>query len=153
MWNTGFRWNQQKEQEKKTDLMRIINNSRTANYDGIENYLDIAEYFIEMLCKNQQIKKEDIVEGLCRRWDYIMMEKVAGLHGEQAVQKKDAAPEAFHAGRARETDKYKRKDENTINKVRELLFEGKNYSEIARALHIDRRTVKKIAVKHGLADG
>ncbi len=153
MWNTGFRWNQQKEQEKKTDLMRIINSLQTVKYDNIENQLDRAECFIEMLCKNQQVKKEDIVEGLCRRWDYILMEKAAGLHGEEAVQKRDNAPEAFHAGRARETDKYKRKDENTINKVRELLSEGKSYSEIARTLHIDRRTVKKIAVKYGFTDG
>ncbi len=97
------------------------------------------------------MNKEDIVEGLCKRWDYIMMEKVAGQHGGQTVQKRDTESEAFHADRARETDKYKRKDENTINKVKQLLSEGKNYSQIARSLHIDRRTVKKIDVKYGLA--
>ncbi len=151
MWNTGFRWSQKREQEKKNDLMRIINNSQTVKYDNIENQLDMAECFIEMLCKNQHVNKEDIVEGLCKRWDFIMMEKVAGQHGEQAFQKRDTIPEAFHTDRARETDKYKRKDENTINKVKQLLSDGKNYSEIARSLHIDRRTVKKVAVKYGFA--
>lgn len=152
MWHNRFRWDQQNEQEKSQALMRVVLNSPIIIYGNIEVQLDMAEDFIERLALSQNVKKEDIIEGLYKRWGYIMVGSTTGLSEERATQKKDITPEVtkpLQSNGISAMDKYKKKDENTVKKVCELLSEGKNYSEVARELHIDRRTVKKIAVKNG----
>ena len=152
MWNNRFRWNQKNEQEKSQELMRIIYNSSIMRYDSIEDQADMVENFIDRLALSQNVKKEDIIEELYKRWGYIIAGSATGLSEEQATKKRDITPEVpkpLQAIGIRETDKYKKKDENTVKEVCELLSEGKNYSEIARELHIDRRTVKNMAVKYG----
>ena len=152
MWNNRFRWNQKNEQEKSQDLMRIIHNSPIMRYDNIEDQADMVETFIDRLALSQNVKKEDIIEELYKRWEYIITGSTTGLSEEQATQKRNITPEVpkpLQAIGIRATDKYKKKDEYTVKEVCELLSEGKNYSEIARELHIDRRTVKKNAVKYG----
>lgn len=152
MWNNRFRWNQKNEQEKSQELMRIIYNSSIMRYDSIEDQADMVENFIDRLTLSQNVKKEDIIEELYKRWGYIIAGSATGVSEEQATQKRDITPEVpkpLQAIGIRATDKYKKKDENTVKEVCELLSEGKNYSEIARELHIDRRTVKNMAVKYG----
>ena len=151
MWNNWFMWKQRNEQDRKQDLMRIAINAPFIKYENIEDQVDMAEEFIERIALNQKIKKEDIIEGVCKRWDlnFIMMKD---YEKESEKQKKNITPKEQNAHQISEikaTDKYKKKDENTVKEVRRLLSEGKNYSEIARKLHIDRRTVKGIAVNNG----
>lgn len=72
MWNNRFRWNQKNEQEKSQELMRIIHNSSIMRYDSIEDQADMVENFIDRLALSQNVKKEDIIEELYKRWGYIM---------------------------------------------------------------------------------
>lgn len=44
-----------------------------------------------------------------------------------------------------DSQKYMKKTPQTVLKVRELLMQGYNFSQIARSLGIDRRTVSRIA--------
>lgn len=152
MQNRWFAWSEKPDQDKRMELQRVSIGSKYIKYDDIEDQVDMAEYFIDQLSKHQEVNKEDIIEGLCRRWDRIEMEKKACLSQEQTVRNEEFASEMMetpHANGISAANKYKKKDGNTVNEVCRLLFHGNNYSEIARELHIDRRTVKKIAVKHG----
>lgn len=152
MQNRRFAWGGKPEQDKRVIAQRICLGSKFEKYDDIEDQVDIVEFFIDALVKSQEGNKEDIIEGLYRRWDRIEMEKKACLSQEQTVQNEEFASEMMETPQANgisAADKYKKKDDNTVNEVCRLLLHGNNYSEIARELHIDRRTVKKIAVKHG----
>lgn len=150
--NRRFAWSEKPEQDKRMELQRVSIGSKFIKHADIEDQVDMAEHFIDLLSKNQEVNKEDIIEGLCRRWYCIKMEEQACLSQEQTVQNEEFASEMIESPQANgisAADKYKKKDDNTVNEVCSLLFHGNNYSEIARKLHIDRRTVKKIAVKHG----
>lgn len=111
--NRWFAWSKKPDQDKRMELQRVSIGSKYIKYDDIEDQVDMAEYFIDQLSKHQEVNKEDIIEGLCRRWGRIEMEKKACLSQEQTVQNEEFASEMMETPQANgisAVDKYKKKD-------------------------------------------
>lgn len=170
MWNGGFKWVNQSEQEKSQDAMRTVIGSLQKNLDT-EDQLDIAQYFINAIAKECKSDAGDIIKGLYERWRHTLAEKQADIpkkneisaeleklkkeleeNGIKVIPRQTQAPKAEELSQAsgiKAAEKYKMKDAKTIEEVRRLISAGKNYSEISRELQIDRRTAKGIALRHG----
>lgn len=119
-----------RDQDKTQAILAVgIGRPRDYGYKDSGECVNILEWFIDKLAKTQKVEKSVIVDGLYERY-YTVPEKTT----------------------VNMSDKYKKKDEKTVKKVCWLLAKGKNYSETARTLSIDRRTVKNIAVKYGFAN-
>lgn len=95
-------------------------------YEDVGECVNLLETFIETLAKTENVRKSDVMDRLYEKY-YTVPEKAE----------------------ANKSDKYKKKDKSIVRRVCILLSKGKNYSEIARTLGIDRRTVRKIAARNG----
>lgn len=112
----------EKEQDKRWVLRCLLNDHLRNEYRNAENTTDITAFFIELLSQNAGITQQEIIENVYQ---------------------------SVCLGNRNSTNKYKKKSKDTEKNVCHLLDKHLNYSEIAKKLDIDRRTVSKIAHRNG----
>ncbi|MCM1220935.1 MAG: hypothetical protein NC548_41260 [Lachnospiraceae bacterium] len=140
-----FSWDEEQQKMQYNANLRLM-------FSNVEDVTRAVEDFINQLAIARGVRKEDIMARLYDRWSWRFGN--SRNLSEESTKQNEAAmakiAEQSQTGEKRETDKYKRKDDTTISKVLSLYAAGKNYSEIGRCLHIDRRTVKQIVVRHSV---
>ena len=105
------------EKEKCNEIMYMVRGQLSSTFRNKEDAIEILNYIKEKLSSTYKINVDEPVKEFIK-----------------PVVREDTCKE-----------KHKRKDEDTVNKVREMLNQGKSYSQIGRALNIDRRTVSRIS--------